>query len=81
MKNGSPSQLAGYTGRALDLTFASYIPPGRVANVKSTPRVRAIDIEERIAMQKEKQSFEGIPNCGKTIQFIPNCLIAVNQAA
>jgi hypothetical protein len=39
-----------------------------------------IDIEVQRAMQKEKRPFEGIPNCGKTVQFIQDCLIAVNQA-
>jgi len=29
--------------------------------------VRATDIEEWGAMQKEKQCFEGIPNCGKKV--------------
>jgi hypothetical protein len=38
----------------------------------------AIDIEARSAMQKEKPSFEGIPNYGKTVQFFQNCLIEVN---
>jgi hypothetical protein len=31
-------------------------------------------------MQKEKPLFEGIPNYGKTVEFIRNCLIEANQA-
>src|SRR5690349_11684674 len=31
-------------------------------------------------MQKEKPPLEGIPHCGKTVQFLQNCLIEPNQA-
>jgi hypothetical protein len=41
----------------------------------------AIDIEAPSAMQKEKRPFEGIPNCGKTVQFLQDCLIEAHQAA
>jgi hypothetical protein len=41
----------------------------------------AIDIEARRTMQKEKPSFEGIPNCGRTVEVFWDCLIAVDQAA
>jgi hypothetical protein len=43
--------------------------------------VRAIDSEVRGAMQKEKPPFEGIPNCGETVELYQNRLIAVNQTA
>jgi len=41
----------------------------------------AIDIEARSPMQKEKPSFEGIPNCGETVEVFQDCLIAVDQPA
>jgi hypothetical protein len=46
--------------------------------LRSFRESRPIVIGARGAMQKEKPLFEGIPNCGKTVQFLQNRLIEAN---
>jgi hypothetical protein len=45
------------------------------------PWYEAIDIGERGPMQKEKPPFEGIPNCGNSIESLSKSLVEVNQTA